>query len=75
MNKDVVHFALIIANYLGVINASVMHQKDTDNARARELCLEYAERTQLMYDLDANLDSEWMYNKADELAWEIFSKL
>lgn len=75
LSNDKLHFALIIAIYLGYVSALHEFEKDSDNAYARELIIKMADQTKLKYDADGHVNSEWAYNKADHIAKLIYKKL
>ena len=78
LSNDKLHFALIIAIYLGYVSALHGFEKDSDNEYARELIIKMADQTKLKYvydDADGYVDSEWAYDKADRIAKLIYKKL
>ena len=70
-----IEFALIIAVYVGHLNAANDYKKDCDNASARELYIQEASNVDFEYDEDGFVDSEWVYNEADRIARTIYAKL
>ena len=69
-----IEFALILAVYAGMKNASLDYPYDCDNSGWRERYLKKARETIFEYDDDGCVNSEWAYNVASDIVDTLFKE-